>query len=264
VRENNLEFEGLIQTDASINPGNSGGPLLNIYGDLIGINTVISAGAENIGFAIPVARVKFVLSNYLLDLRVARSYLGAEFDVDRQLVAAIVPRGPADLAGLEVGDRIAAIDGKPVTDAEAFSLARLAILPDDDALFTVMRAGRRLDLGISSWNPVDGLIFEAMGIVVRPVRFGSGQRRHLQIELIDPDGPAGRIGIQAADVFAAVRPEGYRSYQLGQPQDLALLLKRLPPGTTLEIEVWRDDDGNGVLERNDRYSELYSGKIQLR
>ena len=86
IPDQGLHFRDLIQTAASINLGNSGGPLLNIYGELIGINTVISAGAENIGFAIPVARVKFVLSNYLLDLRVARSYLGAEFDVDRQLV----------------------------------------------------------------------------------------------------------------------------------------------------------------------------------
>jgi serine protease Do len=264
VRENNLEFEGLIQTDASINPGNSGGPLLNIYGELIGINTVISAGAENIGFAIPVARVKFVLSNYLLDLRVARSYLGAEFDVDRQLVEVIVPLGPADRGGLEIGDRIVAIDGKSVTNAEGFSLARLAVLPDDDAQLTVIRNGQRLDIEIGSWNPIDGVIYEALGIVVTPVKTRSSFRRHLRIEVIDPEGPAGSIGIHVGDVLAAVRPEGYQSRLLEQPQTLALLLQRLPPGTTLKIEVWRDDNGNGVLERNDRYNELYTGEIQLR
>ena len=73
-----LNFRGLIQTDASINFGNSGGPLLNIHGELIGINTVMNASAENIGFAIPVDRVRQVLEDVLFP-NARRTWLG--FDV---------------------------------------------------------------------------------------------------------------------------------------------------------------------------------------
>ena len=76
----NLSFTNLIQTDASINPGNSGGPLLNINGDLIGINAAMRTGAENIGFAIPIDRVVQVLEEHLLSTRLAAAWLGFEVD----------------------------------------------------------------------------------------------------------------------------------------------------------------------------------------
>jgi S1-C subfamily serine protease len=91
-RSQNLHFTDLIQTDASINFGNSGGPLLNIHGELIGINSVVNVQAENIGFAIPVDRVREVLEDQLLDPETASSFLG--FDVardDRLVVDEVLP-----------------------------------------------------------------------------------------------------------------------------------------------------------------------------
>ena len=104
--------EGLIQTDAAINHGNSGGPLLNILGEMIGINTAVNESAENMGFAIPVDRVEEVLRDQLLAPESSRSWYG--FDVDDAgtlCINRIVPGSPAALAGMETGYRLLAIDG---------------------------------------------------------------------------------------------------------------------------------------------------------
>ena len=116
-----LHFDDLIQTDASINLGNSGGPLLNIHGDLIGITTLVKAEAENMGYAIPVDRVRSVLANRLFSPEWERTWLG--FDLRPEgpegagtagdlLVGTVVPGGPADLAGLPSGARLVAMDGR--------------------------------------------------------------------------------------------------------------------------------------------------------
>ena len=101
-----LRLGDLIQTDAAINHGNSGGPLLNILGEMIGINTAVNEAAENMGFAIPVDRVEEVLRDQLLAPESSRSWYG--FDVDDAgtlCINRIVPGGPAAQAGMETGYR---------------------------------------------------------------------------------------------------------------------------------------------------------------
>ena len=91
-----LEFPDLIQTDASINPGNSGGPLLNLNGELIGINTAMNIQAQNIGWAIPVDRVRSVLENQLLSPETAPAWLGFEIEPgDHLCIAKVIPGSPA-------------------------------------------------------------------------------------------------------------------------------------------------------------------------
>jgi S1-C subfamily serine protease len=95
-----LQFPDLIQTDASINPGNSGGPLLNVNGELIGINTAMNMQAQNIGFAIPVDRVRSVLENQLLSPETAPAWLGFEIEPgDHLCIARVVPGSPARRPG---------------------------------------------------------------------------------------------------------------------------------------------------------------------
>jgi S1-C subfamily serine protease len=264
VRENNLRFKSLIQTDAAINPGNSGGPLLDINGDLIGINTAITRGAENIGFAIPVARVRSVLATHLLAPSQARSYLGYVEDEETFVVRSVLEEGPAELAGLRPGDRLVAFDGKRIEGPESYGLLRLSIQADQEVRLTVERDGRELELDLESWSVVDGAIHRRMGVTVRPIQLGRSFYRYLQLATVAPDGPAGRIGLQPGDVIAAVRPDGRRSTRLERAHDLAMLVARLEPDTTMDIEVWRDDDGDGSFERNADVSELYSGALRLR
>ncbi len=123
-------YFNFLQTDASINPGNSGGPLLNLHGQVVGINTAVRAGANNIGFAIPINMVRQLLPMLLRDGQIRRSQIGviveplSGADAARlgrpvrrgALVRDVVPGGPADRAGLARDDVILAFDGKPVAD----------------------------------------------------------------------------------------------------------------------------------------------------
>ncbi len=129
-----MVYQDFIQTDASINPGNSGGPLLNMKGDVVGINTAISAQAQGIGFAIPMNMIKEILPDLKEDGRVKRSWLGIYVDevpaqlasnlgVEREgaLVMNVVPGGPADLARLEQGDIILELGDEKIKDASQLS-----------------------------------------------------------------------------------------------------------------------------------------------
>ena len=126
-------FENFIQTDAAINPGNSGGALINAYGELVGINTAIftrSGGSQGIGFAIPISLAKDVMAQIIEHGRVVRGWLGVEIqDLTSELaesfrlpstqgaiVAGVLRDGPADRAGLDRGDVITSIDGRPVSN----------------------------------------------------------------------------------------------------------------------------------------------------
>ncbi len=121
-------YFNFIQTDASINPGNSGGPLLDLAGQVVGINTAIRARANSIGFAVPINMVKELLPQIIAEGRVRRSAIGIEIldltpedatrlglaDPDGALVKGVLPGGPGDRAGLRVDDVIVAFNGVPV------------------------------------------------------------------------------------------------------------------------------------------------------
>ncbi len=124
-------YENFIQTDASINPGNSGGPLLNVRGEVIGINTAIVASGQGIGFAIPVNMARKVMEDLVKKGKVTRGWLGVgiqpltpelakSFGVGADegiLVNQVMPKSPAEAAGLKIGDVILSVDGKLIKDA---------------------------------------------------------------------------------------------------------------------------------------------------
>lgn len=122
-------YENFIQTDASINPGNSGGPLLNVRGEVIGINTAIVASGQGIGFAIPINMARKIMDDLVKKGKVTRGWLGVgvqpltaelakSFGVSGEgvLVNQVMPKSPAEAAGLKVGDLILSVDGKPIKD----------------------------------------------------------------------------------------------------------------------------------------------------
>ncbi|MEN9579748.1 MAG: hypothetical protein RJA70_2757 [Pseudomonadota bacterium] len=124
-------YYNFLQTDASINPGNSGGPLLDLQGRVVGINTAIRAGANDIGFAIPIDMVKALLPSLLREGKLRRSALGVvvesveprrakELDIrGGAVVTEVVPGGPADAAGLRARDIVLAFEGEPVEGKES-------------------------------------------------------------------------------------------------------------------------------------------------
>lgn len=123
-------YDDFIQTDASINPGNSGGPLLNIYGEVIGINTAMHAGGQGIGFAIPINSAKEILRKLKNEGKVVRSQLGIQIqkinddhvkalklkDKDGALISQVMEGSPAEKAGIKAGDVIVSYDEKKIRD----------------------------------------------------------------------------------------------------------------------------------------------------
>ncbi len=153
---------GFLQTDAPINPGNSGGPLMNLQGEVIGVNTAIIQGAQGIGFAVPVDTVSRVVPQLETKGRVERAWLGvglADLPEDRSrmfypaeygaLVARIEPKSPADKAGLNEGDVIMAVDGQKIEDSAALMRSVSAMNIGDKAKVTVNRRGQTKELTIT-------------------------------------------------------------------------------------------------------------------
>ena len=158
-------FENFVQTDAAINPGNSGGALIDIQGNLIGINTVIfsrSGGSQGIGFAIPAETVREVMSQLIAYGKVVRGWLGVETqDLTRTLaesfgigpaggalIAGVVRGGPAEEGGMRPGDVVVAIEGKPVGDSSALLNAVAALKPGSSAAVTLVRERKELKVTV--------------------------------------------------------------------------------------------------------------------
>ncbi|WP_074307477.1 trypsin-like peptidase domain-containing protein [Singulisphaera sp. GP187] len=157
-------YEDLIQTDAAINPGNSGGPLINLKGEIVGINTAIKTtggGYEGVGFAIPAARARRVATDLVEHGRVRRAYLGIQIgpvDQDRSeqldqfravAINGVSPDSPAAAAGLIRGDAILRLEGKPIAGPGALQAA-IEFAPIDQPLsLTIDRDGERKEVQVT-------------------------------------------------------------------------------------------------------------------
>ncbi|ABA48440.1 peptidase Do family protein [Burkholderia pseudomallei ABCPW 1] len=158
-------FENFIQTDAPINPGNSGGALVDVNGNLLGINTAIysrSGGSLGIGFAIPVSTARNVLESIITTGTVTRGWIGVEpqdvtpeiaesFSLAQKsgaIVAGVLQGGPADKAGIKPGDILMSIDGEDITDTTKLLNVVAQIKPGTPAKVHVVRKGKELDVTV--------------------------------------------------------------------------------------------------------------------
>ncbi len=181
-------YEGLIQTDASINPGNSGGPLLNILGDLIGINTAIRSDAQNIGFAIPINKLRGLLPEMLDVERLRQVQLGIHFDDDISSnvktgvrIKQVDPNTAAAKAGVKAGDVVTAVDNQPTPNFLAlFSL--LARTPVGQQLKLDFHGdspkSKSVELVLAEMPKADtaGMMHKFFGIKVREMNKGDCDR----------------------------------------------------------------------------------------
>jgi putative serine protease PepD len=146
---NGFQIDGVLQTDAAINPGNSGGPLLDAEGRVIGVNSQIAASdarqSSGVGFAVPVDTVKQIVPQLIEGGEVEHAYLGVGFDPNAQeaIIGDITPGGPAAGSELQAGDRITAIDGRPVDGPDDLSSAIDDHKPGDRVELTVQRDGEQ-------------------------------------------------------------------------------------------------------------------------
>ena len=161
-------MQDLFQTDAAINEGNSGGPLLNMAGQVIGINTAVASDAQGIGFSIPINATKGMLKNVLAGKGVARAYIGVRYIEITPEVAKrynlsvkqgayvygentvpVVSGGPADKAGIKEKDIITKVNGLSVGKNGGVSSLVGAYAPGDTITITILRDGKEQDLRVT-------------------------------------------------------------------------------------------------------------------
>ena len=143
------EYSDLIQISAGINPGNSGGPLLNIEGEIIGINVAVRVGAQQIAFAIPIDQVVEIVTEMIEQHNDARLTMGMRTDGgpregDGVTIVNVSASSPAERDGLKPGDRVVRVGSQPVDDRLDFALAMLNVFPGDELELEVERGGQRL------------------------------------------------------------------------------------------------------------------------
>ncbi len=159
-------IENVIQTDVSLNPGNSGGPLVDSRGRVIGINTAMIQNAQGLSFSVPINTARYVVSELVRHGKVERPYIGVMAvvrPIDRRLqrilklavpslveVRAVEPREPADVAGLQSGDLIFAVNGEPIGSPDDLHRALARCEADTPCTVSVLRRGARLELAITA------------------------------------------------------------------------------------------------------------------
>jgi len=226
-RETGRVQEDFIQTDAAINPGNSGGPLLNLQGQVVGINSAIASrtgGYEGIGFAIPANTAKAVMENIIANGRVVRAFLGAQLQEATPaelsgrsgpgvVVAGVVEDGPAQRAGLREGDVILRFKGSPVSESKlrnAIGISR----PGTSADLEVLRDGAVKTVSVVLGDQAVVLKtgdVPSLGIRVQPVTRETlknmglrGEVKGVVVTDVEPEGRAARAEIQPGDIIVSV------------------------------------------------------------
>jgi serine protease Do len=229
-------YDDFIQTDAAINPGNSGGPLMNLAGEVIGINSAINPQANTIGFAVPINMAKEIVPQLEERGRVVRGWLGVtvqpvtpeladSLDLPTQegaLVSQITPGSPAEEAGLKRDDVIVRFGERQIRRMRELPRAVAAARPGEDLDVEVVRGGKRetrtveiaelAEEGGRAAAPArsDDRGSTAFGFDIADVppelrqRFGLGEGEGALITRVDPGGPAESAGLQAGDVIAEV------------------------------------------------------------
>lgn len=218
-------YEDLIQTDASINPGNSGGPLLNIDGEMIGVNVAVRAGAQGIGFAIPIDTVLCIATDLMSVRRLEHKWHGLDskqlvaHESDGVLVQGIDREGPAATGGLQRGDVITAIANKQVSRPLDIERRLLGIKGSESVEVTVQRNNQPVSIKLAlgslpqvetkSERPRDQ-IWDTIGLRLEQApatRFQgtrSPYRGGMTVLDVRADGPAAKQGIRKGDVLVGM------------------------------------------------------------
>ncbi|MCJ2164609.1 MULTISPECIES: Do family serine endopeptidase [unclassified Pseudodesulfovibrio] len=247
-------FDNFLQTDASINPGNSGGPLLNMRGEVIGINTAINAAAENIGFAIPSTQASKIISQLKAGKSVQRGWLGVTIQQVTEtqakalglaepagaLVASVGKDAPADKGGVKQGDVILEVNGQKVEDnndllKKIAGLApgdkvRLGLWSNGKVVTKTVTLGQRTEkaMAVMAPNSEDkGQAATVLGMALKPINdreakaLGLDKTQGLLVVNVDPNTAAGEEGIRQGDVVLQANQKDVNSVS-----DLESVIKR--------------------------------------
>jgi serine protease Do len=271
-----ISFENFLQTDAAINFGNSGGPLINLDGQVVGIATAINYGAENIGFAVPVNTLREVLPQLQSKGKVSRGYLGIQIqnidyphaqafglkNTEGALVGQVEAGTPAADAGVEHGDIIVAVDGRPVKntrDLIGYVSARgpnatvtLTVLRDGKSLDRKVKLGERPSLNQQAANREDqdkegGIRW--LGLQYQDISQGSRQSFNLPdnvhgvlVTSVSPNSPLYDQAVRPGTVISEVNGKQVRS-----GAEFERLVRETKSGSYLRLYTWRFDRSGKAL-----------------
>ena len=224
-------YDNFIQTDASINPGNSGGPLVNLKGEVVGINTAIIAEGQGIGFAIPINMAKEIASQLQNQGHVTRGWLGVNIqevtpelaksfglkDNKGALVSQVLPNSPAEKAGIEQGDVILQFDGKDVSDSKELPRIVASTPVGKSVMVKIARDGKVTDRQVKLGEMEEKAevaktpsTHKRLGIAVQnltpEIAKGLGLKKETGVVVtqVEPGSPASDAGIQTGDVIREV------------------------------------------------------------
>lgn len=267
-------YQDFLQTDAAINPGNSGGPLLNLYGEVIGVNAAIateSGGFEGIGFTIPSNMAQYIAKTLIAHGKVERGWLGVTIrdltpelaksvhteSLKGALIVDVVKGGPAEKAGIRKNDVVIAYRGKEVPDSSALRNDVAETPIGTDAKITVLRSGKKEDLTVKigslevSTKILAVTVKDRLGAEVRlPTpsevqKYGLNPNQGVVIIWLDPKGPVHEAGFEIGDMILAINNHAIDSMEsfvdlvsLLKPKDkIAILALDHRTGNTGTVQV---------------------------
>ncbi len=269
AKERNIQmgpYDDFIQTDASINPGNSGGPLFNVDGLVIGVNSAIIGGAQGIGFAIPIDTVKNIYQQILSHGKVRRGWMGISLvELSQEeaktktgspklttFVADVVIGGPADKAGLQTGDILVSLDGKPIESTGSVPRLVASQLPGTKIKIGYWRTRQTSETEVTLGdqdNPNKAYVFpvtppagdDIIGIDVRDVEpqdklaFTEGA----YISKVHAGTIASAVGLQIGDVIVEMNGR-----KIANVKAFASVLAQVQKGDTVTLKARR---GNALM-----------------
>jgi len=267
-------YQDFLQTDAAINPGNSGGPLLNLYGEVIGVNAAIateSGGFEGIGFTIPSNMAAYVAKALIAHGKVERGWLGVTIrdltpelaksvhveTLKGALIVDVAKGGPADKAGMKKNDVVIAYRGKEMPDTSTLRTDVAETPIGTEAKITILRNGKKEELTVkigsleASTKILAAAVKDHLGVEVRPPnsmevnKYGINPNQGVVITWEDPKGPLKEAGFEIGDMILAINNQPIESMEsfvdlvslLRPKQKISILALDHRTGNTGTIQV---------------------------
>lgn len=265
-------YDDFLQTDASINPGNSGGPLINMKGEVVGINTAIIASGQGIGFAIPVNLAKGIIDQLKNSGEVTRGWLGVGIqDISDEvaeyygieekigvLVTEVFPGDPADMAGVKPKDIILSVNGKKVSTARELTGVIADIGVGDTVRMKVLRNGATKTFKVKIAKREDAKVSarrtpeehkDEIGIRVKELtpelarRFNIKETGGVIVAGVEPGSKAAESGLRVHDIIKEVNHRNITTVN-----DLNKAISKTKDGETINLFIWRMNSGFLVIK----------------